>query len=442
MRMKIGVLSLGCAKNRVDTEQMLALLKKAGHAFTETPAEADALIVNTCGFINTAKEESIDAILEMAEYKKTGNCRVLCVTGCLAQRYGDDLLRDMPEIDALLGVSRYADVAALLARAEGGERVDAREREGGFLECGRVLTTPSYSAYVRIGEGCDNRCAYCAIPLIRGSHRSRPMESVLAEMRSLAEGGAKEQILIAQDTTRYGRDTSGSLRELIREGAGIPGIEWLRVLYCYPDETDEALLDEMARHINVCRYLDLPLQHASSGILQRMNRRGDMDRIKGLLLRARAAGFALRTTFIVGFPGETADDFKRLMDFTGEARFDRMGAFAFSPEEDTPAAAYPDQVPEEVRKERLDGLMRLQAGISLSRNMQRIGQTAKVLVTGRRGALYAGRSAWEAPDADGEILFAGGQPLAEGEFTAVRITAARTYDLEGVALSPGEGMVP
>ena len=294
-----------------------------------------------------------------------------------------------------------------------------------------MLTTPSYSAYVRIGEGCDNRCAYCAIPLIRGGHRSRRKESILAEMRDLAANGAREQILIAQDTTRYGRDTSGSLRELIREGADVPGVDWLRVLYCYPDETDKALIDEMARHANVCRYLDLPLQHASPGILQRMNRRGETGSIRELLRYARSLGFALRTTFIVGFPGETEDDFKILKDFTAEMQFDHMGAFSFSPEEDTPAAEYDEQVPDEVKKERLDTLMRLQAGISLSRNMLRIGQTARVLVTGQRDSFYSGRSAWEAPEADGDILFTSARALTEGTFTNVLITSVKTYDLYG-----------
>lgn len=429
--MKIGVISLGCAKNRVDTEQMLALLSKAGNTFTDTPGDADALIVNTCGFINSAKEESIDTILEMAEYKKTGRCRVLCVTGCLAQRYGEKLLDNIPEIDALLGVSQYSEIAALISRAEKGERVDARKRTDGFLECGRVLTTPSYSAYIRIGEGCDNRCAYCAIPLIRGSHRSRPEESILAEMRELAAHGAREQILIAQDTTRYGRDTSGSIRELISKGADIPGVDWLRILYCYPDETDKALIDEMAGHANVCRYLDLPLQHASPGILRRMNRRGETGSIRELLRYARSLGFALRTTFIVGFPGETEDDFKNLKDFTAEMEFDHMGAFSFSPEEDTPAAEYDEQIPDEVKKERLDTLMRLQAGISLSRNKLRIGQAARVLVTGQRGGFYSGRSAWEAPEADGDILFTSARALTEGTFTNVLITSVKTYDLYG-----------
>lgn len=253
--MKIGVVSLGCVKNRVDTEQMLSLLTQAGHEFTTDPAQAEVLLVNTCGFIDPAKEESIQTILEMAQYKRTGRCKKLIVTGCLAQRYGDALLSDMPEIDALLGVNQYAQIVQAVEEAMQGERVDLRARSNQMLECGRVLTTPAYSAYVRIGEGCNNRCAYCAIPLIRGGYRSRDEQAILDEMRMLSQNGAKEQILISQDTSRYGSDCGGSLRGLIARAALVPGVEWLRVLYMYPDEIDEALLEEMARHDNVCKYL-------------------------------------------------------------------------------------------------------------------------------------------------------------------------------------------
>ena len=432
--LKIGMISLGCVKNRVDSEQMLSCLTEKGMAITPDPAQADVLIVNTCGFIAPAKEESIDAILEMAEYKKTGRCRVLCVTGCLAQRYRDDLVRDMPEIDCLLGVGQYGQIAEYLEKALSGARVADTARTEGFLECGRVLTTPPYSAYIKTGDGCDNRCAYCAIPLIRGPYRSRPMEAVLSEMRALSARGVREHILIAQDTTRYGSDIGTDLPALLERAAGIEGVRWLRCLYMYPDETNPKVLETMARHENICKYLDLPLQHASPGLLKKMNRRGTAAHTKEMLRAARDMGFCLRTTFIVGFPGETEADFEALMAFTEEMAFDRMGAFAFSPEEDTPAAAMPDQVPEEIKQQRLDRLMALQAKISLRRNRLRIGKEETLLVTGHNGMHYTARSPWEAPDADGEIALMSETPLKEGSFIRGKIIAADTYDLTAKAL--------
>ena len=431
--MKIGVVSLGCVKNRVDSEQMLFLLTQAGHKIVQDEREADILIVNTCGFIDSAKEESIDTIFEMAQYKQTGRCKLLVVTGCLAQRYGRDLMAEIPEIDCMLGVNRYENIIQDIDRALKGERVFDTDDPLTFLECGRVLTTPSYSAYIRIGDGCDNKCAYCAIPLIRGKYRSRNENDILNEMRLLAASGVREQILIAQDTTKYGRDNGKDLKNLIRQSAQIEGIDWLRVLYMYPDETGLDLLEEMASHDNVVKYLDLPLQHASDSLLLKMNRRGNRKSTLQLLKKAREMGFCLRTTFIVGFPGETADDFKQLMDFTEEIRFDRMGAFAYSAEENTAACDFPDQIPDEVKQERLDCLMRLQAGISLERNQLRLGKTEKVLITGHNGMTYTGRSAFEAPDADGEIMVMSDNELKEGEFYPVKITGADTYDLSGEA---------
>ena len=423
--MKIGIISLGCAKNQVDTEQMLSLLEKDGFTVTPRAEEAEVLIVNTCGFITSAKEESIDAILEMAEYKQTGKCRVLCVTGCLSQRYREELLEQIPEIDCLLGVYQYGRVAEYIRRALAGERVCPKEDSRAFLECGRVLTTPPYSTYVRIGEGCDNRCAYCAIPLIRGDYRSRPKESILKEMRILAAGGAKEQILISQDTSVYGKDTGSSLWDLMKDAVNTEGLEWLRVLYMYPDEIGLPLLENMAKEKKICKYLDLPLQHASPSLLRLMNRRGDTEKTRQLLHAARDLGFTLRTTFIVGFPGETEDDFSRLMDFTEEIGFDRMGAFTFSPEENTKAYDLPGQVDEEIRQERLDRLMTLQAKISLERNRQRIGTREKILVCGP----LTGRSEREAPDADGVIRLVSELPTEEGTFVNAQITQADTYDL-------------
>ena len=434
--MRVGVVSLGCAKNRVDTEEMLSLLSQEGYELTEKAEDAEVLVVNTCGFITSAKEESIDAIFEMAQYKQTGKCRALVVTGCLAQRYGEDLMREIPQIDVLSGVTQYDTLAEAIGIAlEKGERRMNTERKTAFLHCGRVLTTPKYTAYVRIGEGCDNRCAFCAIPLIRGRHHSRDMEDILGEMKGLSGQGVKEQILIAQDTTGWGRDLGPErLKDLLRRAAlEVEGLEWLRVLYCYPDGTDKALIDEMAAHENICRYLDLPLQHASKRILKAMRRRGDIDQVREVLLYARSLGFALRTTFIVGFPGETEEDFEELMAFCRDMRFDRMGAFTFSPEEDTAAALMDGQIPEEEKKRRLDLLMSQQAGISRERNEARVGTVCRVLVTGRQAGLYTGRSAWEAPDADGIIRFEAKQALKPGDFVDVRLTKAEPYDLIGAA---------
>lgn len=434
--MRVGVVSLGCAKNRVDTEEMLSLLSQEGYELTEKAEDAEVLVVNTCGFITSAKEESIDAIFEMAQYKQTGKCRALVVTGCLAQRYGEDLMREIPQIDVLSGVTQYDTLAEAIGIAlEKGERRMNTERKTAFLHCGRVLTTPKYTAYVRIGEGCDNRCAFCAIPLIRGRHHSRDMEDILGEMKGLSGQGVKEQILIAQDTTGWGRDLGPErLKDLMRRASlEVEGLEWLRVLYCYPDGTDKALIDEMAAHENICRYLDLPLQHASKRILKAMRRRGDIDQVREVLSYARSLGFALRTTFIVGFPGETEEDFEELMAFCRDMRFDRMGAFTFSPEEDTAAALMDGQIPEEEKKRRLDLLMSQQAGISRERNEARVGTVCRVLVTGRQAGLYTGRSTWEAPDADGIIRFEAKQTLKPGDFVDVRLTKAEPYDLIGVA---------
>lgn len=431
--LKVGMIALGCVKNRVDSEQMLGMLTNAGCRITDDPAKADILIVNTCGFIAPAKEEAIDTILEMAEYKKTGRCKVLCATGCLTQRYGNVLREEIPEMDVMLGVNQYDKLIASLEKALDGQTVTHTDTNKHFLECGRVLTTPPYSAYVKTGDGCDNRCAYCAIPLIRGNYRSRSREAILKEMQQLANQGVKEHILIAQDTTCFGRDTGDSLSSLMEAAAKIEGVEWLRALYMYPDELDEKTLDVMAKYPNICKYLDLPLQHASPALLKAMNRRGTMEHIRHMLRGARDRGFCLRTTFIVGFPGETEDDFKRLMDFTEEMQFDRMGAFTFSPEDDTPAFDMPGQIDEEIKQERLDRLMALQANISLHRNEMRIGKKEKLLVTGWQGGTYTARSQWEAPDADGEIMLLCNVELQPGTFIDGKIIAADVYDLTAQA---------
>ena len=437
MSLKVGMISLGCNKNRVDSETALGLLRDRGYEFTGDPAAADVLMVNTCGFIESAKEESIDAILEMAEYKKTGRCRLLVVTGCLAQRYEKSLLEEIPEIDLLMGVNQYERLADAIEDALQGQKQSLCQEKFDFFEQDRVLTTPGYTAYTRIGDGCNNRCTFCAIPLIRGHYRSRGEKEILEEVRRLAEQGVREHILVAQDTTRYGTDWQehSALPDLMEKAAAIPGVDWLRVLYCYPDETDRRLLDVMAAHDNICKYLDLPIQHINDDILRRMHRRGDSSDIRRCLRLARERGFALRTSIIVGFPGETEEQFRELLDFVEEAEFDRLGAFAYSAEEDTPAARMPDQIPEEIKQERLDRLMTLQARISLRRNRLRVGTVEKVLVTDRgEDGRMLGRSQFEAPETDGEILFTGREGAEIGSFAQVRITSARTYDLMGEML--------
>ena len=428
----VGVVSLGCAKNRVDTELMLGILQKEGFAVTDDEAQADVLIVNTCGFIASAKEESIDALLHSAEFKRTGRLKLLVATGCLAQRYESDLMAEIPELDLLLGVNQYERLPQAIREALAGKRASYCADDLHILSGERVLTTPSYMAYIRVADGCDNRCAYCAIPLIRGGFRSREMEDVLDEIRTLAEKGVKEHVLVAQDTSRFGIDRVGhsQLPELMERAAEIPGVEWLRVLYCYPDEIDEELLSAMARHDNICKYLDLPLQHADPLLLKRMNRRGDPEKTRQLLHRAREMGFTLRTTFIVGFPGETDEQFARLMDFVREIRFDRLGAFPYSPEEDTPAARMDGQIPEELKQKRLDELMTAQQAISLERNRLRIGTEEKVLVETVDGKGHGvGRSAQEAPDTDGVIKLTGVSEADLGQFVRARITDAEVYDL-------------
>ena len=437
MSLKVGMISLGCNKNRVDSETALGLLRDKGYEFTGDPAEADVLMVNTCGFIESAKEESIDAILEMAEYKKTGRCRLLVVTGCLAQRYEKSLLEEIPEIDLLMGVNQYERLADAIEDALQGQKQSLCQEKFDFFEQDRVLTTPGYTAYTRIGDGCNNRCTFCAIPLIRGHYRSRGEKEILEEVRRLAEQGVREHILVAQDTTRYGTDwqAHSALPELMEKAAAIPGVDWLRVLYCYPDETDQRLLDVMAAHDNICKYLDLPIQHINDDILRRMHRRGDSSDIRRCLRLARERGFALRTSIIVGFPGETEEQFRELLDFVEEAEFDRLGAFAYSAEEDTPAARMPDQIPEEIKQERLDRLMTLQARISLRRNRLRVGTVEKVLVTDRSDdGFLLGRSQFEAPETDGEIVFTGKGSPEIGSFVQVKITSAKTYDLTGEML--------
>ena len=438
MAYTVGAVSLGCSKNRVDTETALGLLKEKGYVLTDRPEEADILLVNTCGFIDSAKEESVNTILDMAQYKQTGRCKVLAVTGCLSQRYPEDLLKEIPEIDLLLGVNRYADLPAEIEKVLKSGRESCWQDDYGYFEHDRVLTTPFYSAYVRIGEGCSNHCTFCAIPLIRGPYRSRDEGAILKEIRSLAASGVREHILIAQDTTRYGTENHPHtlLPDLMRKAAAVDGVDWLRVLYCYPDETNEELLDVLAEADNVCPYLDIPIQHINGDLLRRMGRRGTREDILRCVRGARSRGLTLRTTLIVGFPGETEDQFRELLDFVGETEFDRLGAFAYSQEEGTPAAKLPGQLPEEVKQERLDRLMKLQQEISLRRNRSRIGSVEQMLVTDTDGnGTCLGRSGREAPEIDGEIVVTCGDARPEpGQFIPVRITSAEVYDLRGEML--------
>ena len=438
MAYTVGAVSLGCNKNRVDTETALGLLKEKGFLLTDDPAKADILLVNTCGFIDPAKEESVNTILEMGEYKKTGRCKVLVVTGCLSQRYSGDLMKEIPEIDVLLGVNQYAELPSAIYKALGTERPCLCSDDYGYYEHDRVLTTPSYSAYIRIGEGCSNRCTFCAIPMIRGPYRSRNEEAILREIRTLACSGVREHILVAQDTTRYGTEDHPhtTLPDLMKKAAAIDGVDWLRVLYCYPDETNDALLDVLADVDNVCPYLDIPVQHINAEMLKRMHRRGTREDILRCVRGARERGLTLRTTLIVGFPGETEDQFRELMDFVEETEFDRLGAFAYSPEEGTPAAKMPDQIPDEIKQERLDRLMTLQQKISLKRNKARIGSVEQVLVTDTDGkGNILGRSCREAPETDGEIYVSCGDARPQpGQFIPVQILSAEEYDLRGKML--------
>ena len=422
------MISLGCAKNRVDSENLLGRLKAAGHEFVDDPAQADAIFVNTCGFIEDAKQESIDAILEMAAARKKG--AKLLVTGCLAQRYSDALMEEIPEIDGLLGVKDYDKALSLLDSDIRESYTSGTER---FPDGERILTTPPYSAFVKISDGCDNRCSYCAIPLIRGRYLSRPYEEIVDECERLAEGGVTEITLIAQDTSRYGNDIYGKTRmsELLRRVAAIEKVKWVRVLYCYPDTTDDELLETIAHTPKVCAYLDLPLQHINDRLLKKMNRRGSSDWIKSRIEKCRQLGITLRTTMIVGFPGETEEEFQELMDFVRWARFDRLGALAYSPEEDTPAAAMPDQIDQETKYRRLDQLMMLQQEISMEINESRVGEECTVLCEGWEDGLYYGRSPKEAPESDGNIRFTAQREIQPGEYVKVKILSAEAYDLYG-----------
>lgn len=441
MSKKIGLVSLGCPKNLVDSELMLGLLQSGGYEIVNESEDADIIIVNTCGFIESAKQESINTILEMAALKEN-KCELLIVTGCMAERYRQMILDEIPEVDAVVGTGSYGEIAAVIEEAYRGERVFRYGDLNGtaYLEGDRVVSTGKGYAYLKIAEGCDNKCTYCIIPSLRGPFRSRSIESVVREAELLASSGIKELILAAQDTTRYGIDIYGkkTLVELLRQLSRIGGIEWIRLLYCYPEEIDNDLISEIASNDKVCKYIDIPIQHASDNVLRRMGRRGTGAQVCGLLetLRSKVPGLVIRTTFIVGFPGETENDFNSLMEFVEKYKFDRLGAFMYSKEEGTPAYRMPDQIPSRVKRSRHNRLMKLQRRISSAANAERIGRTYKVLVEGvaEDGIFYYGRSYQEAPGIDGLIYFTSIEPLQLNSFVEVKILDSDEYDLTGEVL--------
>ncbi len=434
----VGMVSLGCPKNQMDAELMLAKLRDAGFTVTADADHADAVVINTCGFIGDAKQEAIDTILEFSQLKKEGQIRAIVVTGCLAQRYRDEVAAELPECDAVLGLGANVEIAEVVQAALDGQVV----RRFPPLSCWtldgeRVQTTPSYSAYLRIGDGCNNRCTYCAIPLIRGGLRSRSLDAVVAEAEQLAANGVRELVLVAQDTTLYGMDTAGRslLPDLLERLCAIEGICWIRLLYCYPEHITDELADVMARQDKIVKYLDIPIQHANGRILRAMNRTGDRDSLTALLqhLRNKIPGIALRTTVMVGFPGETEAEFEELCEFIRDVRFERLGCFAYSAEEGTPAAEMADQVDEQVKEQRRDTVMELQTRIADAHGDSQIGQTVTVLVEGYdpRERCWFGRTAADAPDIDPRVFFTAKEPLQPGDFVNVHITDRLDWDLLG-----------
>lgn len=429
MPIKVGMVSLGCAKNQVDAEMLLFTLRQAGYMIVNEASLADVAIVNTCGFIEQAKQESIDEILELAELKKEGKLKAIIVTGCLAERYQSEVMKELYEVDAVIGIGANADIAEVVDRALNGEKVSSFPDKLCLpLEGGRLQSTPPYYAYLKISEGCDNCCTYCAIPLIRGKFRSRKKESLIEEARALADRGVKELIIIAQDTTRYGEDIYGypAVHELLQEIAKIDGLRWIRLLYCYPDRITDNLLDTMAENDKILKYIDLPLQHCSGNILKAMNRRGDKDSLEALIgkIRAKLPGVVLRTTLITGFPGESEEDFAELSEFVKNMRFERLGCFAYSREEGTKAAELENQIDESVKQERQNIIMEQQQGIMFDYTQSLIGKELEVLVEGfdRYAECYYGRSKADSPDVDGKVFFtATDRKPKEGEFVRVKI---------------------
>lgn len=438
--MKILFISLGCDKNLADSEEMLGLLTAGGHEITDDETQADAIVINTCCFIKDAKEESVETILEMAEYKKTGSCHALIVTGCMAQRYQKEIIEEVPEVDAVLGTTSYGDIVKALEEAVAGNHFEEFRDIDYLPDTGskRVLTTGGHFGYLKIAEGCDKHCTYCIIPKLRGKFRSVPMERLIAQAEDMAEQGVKELILVAQETTVYGKDLYGkkSLHILLKKLCEIKGIRWIRVLYCYPEEIYDELIETIRDEKKICHYLDIPIQHASDRILKRMGRRTSKQELIDIVgkLRKEIPDIVLRTTLITGFPGETEEDHEELKEFVDEMEFDRLGVFTYSPEENTPAAEMADQVPEEVKEERRDELMELQQEISYDKGQDRIGQELLVMIEGKVAdeSAYIGRTYGDAPKVDGYIFVQTGELLMTGDFAKVRVTGALEYDLIGV----------
>jgi len=437
--MKVLFISLGCDKNLADSEEMLGLLTGKGHEIVDSEEEAEVIVINTCCFIHDAKEESIENILEMAEYKKAGTCKVLIVTGCMAQRYKEEIIEEIPEVDAVLGTTSYMDILKAIDEAcEGRHFQEFRDINELPEDSGRrVLTTGGHYGYLKIAEGCDKHCTYCIIPSLRGRFRSVPQERLIAQAEHMAEQGVKELILVAQETTMYGTDLYGkkTLHLLMKELCKIKGIRWIRVLYCYPEEIYDELIQVMKEEKKICHYLDLPIQHASDRILKRMGRRTTRAQLTATIekLRKEIPDIVLRTTLITGFPGETEEDHQELMEFVDEMEFDRLGAFTYSPEEGTPAETMEDQIPEEIKEERRDEIMELQQEISLEKGNDRIGQELLVMIEGKVSgeSAYIARTYGDTPKVDGYIFVQTGELLMTGDFAKVRVTGALEYDLIG-----------
>lgn len=437
--MNILFVSLGCDKNLVDTEVMLGLLASRGHQMVDSEENADVIVINTCCFIHDAKEESIQTILEMAEYKKAGSCKALIVTGCLAQRYKQEIIDEIEEVDAVLGTTSYDKIVEAIDEALAGHTsvemtdIDALP----LVESKRLVTTGGHFAYLKIAEGCDKHCTYCIIPKIRGNFRSVPIERLLKEAEDLVAQGVKEIILVAQETTLYGKELYGekSLHKLLRELCKISGLRWIRILYCYPEEITDELIQVIKEEDKICNYLDLPIQHASDGILKRMGRRTSKEQLVEIIgkLRKEIPDIAIRTTLITGFPGETQEQHEELMEFVDEMEFDRLGVFTYSPEEDTPAAVMSDQIPEDVKEDRQAELMELQQEIAFDLAEEMIGREVLVMIEGKVADenAYVGRTYKDAPNVDGLIFVESEEELMSGDFARVRITGALEYDLMG-----------
>ncbi|MBE7055477.1 MAG: 30S ribosomal protein S12 methylthiotransferase RimO [Ruminococcaceae bacterium] len=436
MAVKVGFVSLGCNKNLCDTENMMGLLAESGFEITPNPDEAEVVVVNTCGFIESAKQESIDTILEMARYKEAA-CRLLVVCGCLAQRYAEEIKTELPEVDVILGTTAIEDIVKAVNEGLSGKKASLIYDINKLIreDLPRIRTTAQYTAYLKIAEGCDNRCTYCAIPYIRGKYRSRSEESILAEAQALALDGVRELIVVAQDTTRYGIDLYGEKRlsALLRKLCAVSGIEWVRVHYCYPEEIDDELINVIKTEDKIVKYLDIPVQHGSDSVLRRMGRRTSRAKIEALIktLRAEIPDITLRTSIITGFPGETQEEFTELCEFLEEVRFDRVGVFAYSCEEGTPAARMDGQLDEETKENRRDIVMELSQKISLMRNKSQIGKNLTVITEGFEDNLYYGRSGGESIEIDPKIYFGACRDLSAGDYVQVTIKDCDVYDLYG-----------